>query len=208
MRVKIGPYIYFLGPYQLAEKLLFWKDKEDDSVKEFGKKLTDTWIGDYLEKRHEKKKRKVMVHIDDYDVWSLDTTLAMVIYPALLKLKANKRGAPFVDDEDVPEHLRSIYASPMENGYGIDDLYFSRYEWVLDELIWAFGQQAKYNEDEPYPYDKVGERETEENPDGTYTLISSGFKRNPEKFKLFEEYHNRKNNAFRLFGKYYNSLWD
>ena len=149
-----------------------------------------------------------MVHIDDYDVWGLNTTLAMIIHPALLKLKANKRGAPFVDDEDVPEHLRSTSAPPKENEWDTDDLHFDRYDWVLDEMIWAFDQQAKDNEDEPYSYDKVGEMETEESPDGTYTLISSGFKRNPEKFKLYEEYHARKNNAFRLFGKYYNSLWD
>ena len=208
MKVFIGKHVGWFGPYQLAEKILFWKDKGDDSVHEFGKKLADTWIGDYLGNRHKKKKRKMMIHIDDYDVWELHTTLAMIIHPALLKLKANKNRAPYVDDEDVPEYLRSTSAPPKENEWDTDNLHFDRWDWVLDEMIWAFDQQSKYNEDEPYPYDKVEGMETEENPDGTYTMISSGFKRNPEKFKLYEEYHARKNNAFRLFGKYYNSLWD
>jgi len=29
MKINIGPYINYLGPYQIAEKLLFWMDKAD-----------------------------------------------------------------------------------------------------------------------------------------------------------------------------------
>jgi len=27
MKVKIGPYTNYIGPFQIAEKILFWKDK-------------------------------------------------------------------------------------------------------------------------------------------------------------------------------------
>lgn len=207
MKVFIGKYVDWFGPYQLAEKLLFWKDKYDDSVYEFGKKLADTWIGGYLEKRYEKKNRKVMIHIDDYDVWGLDTTLAMIIHPALLKLKANKRGAPFVDDEDVPENLRSTSARPKENEHDVDDLHFARYEWIMDELIWAFDQQVNGYPGVVYPCGIVEETTENELLDGTKNTVYC-FRQNPEKLRQYEEYHDRKKNAFRLFGKYYNSLWD
>lgn len=40
MKVYIGPYKNWFGPYQLAEKLLFWKDKyEDKTVHSFGEWL-------------------------------------------------------------------------------------------------------------------------------------------------------------------------
>jgi len=32
MYVKMGPYPSWFGPFQLAEKILFWKDKDDDAV--------------------------------------------------------------------------------------------------------------------------------------------------------------------------------
>ena len=43
MKVFIGDYVNFFGPYQIAEKILFWKDKyEDDIVHDFGKWLATT----------------------------------------------------------------------------------------------------------------------------------------------------------------------
>ena len=38
--------------------------------------------------------RKVSVQIDSFDTWSLDHTLANIIYPALLQLKEQKQGVP------------------------------------------------------------------------------------------------------------------
>lgn len=82
--------------------------------------------------------RKVEVVVEDYDVWSMDHTLAQVIAPMLRKMKESKHGAPYVDDEDVPEELRSTSAPPKENKWDTDDLFFKRWDWVLDELIWTF----------------------------------------------------------------------
>jgi len=50
--------------------------------------------------------QKQKIHIDRWDTWSMDHTLAPVILPMLVQLKATKHGAPCVDLEDVPEELR------------------------------------------------------------------------------------------------------
>jgi len=45
-------------------------------------------------------RRKINVQIERHDTWSLDHTLAIIIYPALIQLKATKHGVPsgLVDD--------------------------------------------------------------------------------------------------------------
>ena len=36
MKVYIGPYKNWFGPYQLAEKVLFWLDSQDERVHKLG----------------------------------------------------------------------------------------------------------------------------------------------------------------------------
>jgi hypothetical protein len=55
------------------------------------------------------------VKIDRWDTWSMDSTLAQIVLPMLRQLQDTKHGAPFVDDDDVPEHLRSTAAPAKEN---------------------------------------------------------------------------------------------
>jgi len=68
------------------------------------------------------KAQKVNVHIDKWDTWSMDATLAHIIVPMLKQLKATKHGAPLVELEDVPEHLRS----EKTDEYGVDSTHFER----------------------------------------------------------------------------------
>ncbi len=44
----------------------------------------------------------------------MDYTLSHIVVPMLKQLKETKHGAPFVDDEDVPEELKSTSAPPKE----------------------------------------------------------------------------------------------
>jgi hypothetical protein len=113
------------------------------------------------------KKRKVNIKIDPYDTWSMDDTLALIIHPMLVQLKATKHGASNVADEDVPENLRTSSAPPTGNDWDVDVFYFDRWDWVLDEMIWAFKQKIDKKSFQP-----------------------------------------RMINGFRLFGKYYEALWD
>ena len=55
----------------------------------------------------DRRTQKVKVRIDEWDTWSMDSTLALIILPMLKQLQETKHGAPLVDDADVPKRLRS-----------------------------------------------------------------------------------------------------
>lgn len=178
MKVYIGPYVSWFGPYQLAEKILFWKDKDDDTVYAFGKLLTTSKLLVAICKYIDSKiNRKIQVRIDNYDTWSMDYTLAHIVTPMLKQLKEKKHGAPFVDDEDVPEYLRKSAAPPTKNEWDTDENFFKRWDWVMGEMIFAF--ESKLN-------DYWEDVEWEER----------------------RELEERIQNGFVLFGKYFQNLWD
>jgi hypothetical protein len=181
------------------------------------------YIGRYPKKAGE---QKIKVHIDKWDTWNMDHTLAHIIHPMLVQLKATKHGAPNVDDEDVPEVLRSTSAPPKLNDYDVDEFHFDRWDYVLDEMIWSFSQELEGNWQDQYysgksdhwhqAYDKdnnpIGElfRYPDKGPKGyEYTQIVEGpnhtFKVDMEGLKT---HHDRIKNGLRLFGKYYQNLWD
>ena len=123
--------------------------------------------------------QKVKVHIDKWDTWSMDHTLAHIILPMLKQLKETNHGAPYVHLEDVPEELRPK-PDLKDTPYDTDETHFERWDWVMDEMIYAF--DCKANKDEVYMrIDNRSEQEKEQE---------------------------RISNGFRLFGKYYESLWD
>ena len=56
-----------------------------------------------------------------------------------MNLKKDKHGAPNTDDADVPDRLKSTSAPPKTNTYDTDEFHFQRWDWILDEMIWACG---------------------------------------------------------------------
>ena len=221
MKVKIGNYPDWIGPYQIAEKLLFWLDKDEDKrVHKFGTWLAGGKDKDSLLMRvcswiHSKQKRKVVVKLDRWDTWNMDSTLALIILPMLKQLKATQHGAGFVDDEDVPKGigLRSTEAEPKEEEFDTDSNHFQRWEWVLYEMIFAFecklddSWEDAFREGEidwesvPVSWDLLGKAtmyEMKDGPNHTYKCDYDGM-------KVVQE---RITNGFRLFGKYYQNLWD
>jgi hypothetical protein len=230
MRVKIGQYRDWFGPYQLAEKILFWipKQKDEDGfyytadfVRNFGEWLATgnfkprevddeerkTWIYKLLLWIDSKKKRKVYVRIDPWDTWSMDQTLAHIVLPMLKQLKEKKHGSPHVDDEDVPEYLRSTSAPVKKEEFDTDDNYHLRWDWVMSEMIFAF--EAKLN-DEWEDQFTTGEYDFryQETADGLYTMIHGPNHTAVTDWDARNAYAERMQNGFRLFGKYYQGLWD
>jgi hypothetical protein len=136
MKVKIGPYVNWIGPYQIADKIPFVSEETRESI---GDWLSKTWVNDLCNWYHSKKKRKVKVHIDKYDTWSMDHTLAYIILPMLKQLRDTKHGSPMVDDEDLPPHMRHTNLTP-EDPWGGDNWVHYKWDWVLNEMIWAFEQ--------------------------------------------------------------------
>ena len=123
MKIKIGPYKNWYGPYQLAETLCFWAKKEKD---EYGIPRTQDWVHDFgewlahgevqekkrvrhkfiSEPRHHtwlykllswidsKRERTIKIDIDKYDTWNMNNTLAMIIVPMLMQLRVDTHSHP------------------------------------------------------------------------------------------------------------------
>ena len=128
--------------------------------------------------------QKQTIHIDRWDTWSMDHTLAPIILPMLIQLKKEKHGAPNVDSEDVPKNLRvssQDYHRYKRTGE-TDPKFFERWDWVMDEMIYAF--DCKANEDDVYMRFDIKDKDA----------------MNKEQERI--------SNGFRLFGKYYEALWD
>ena len=139
MKVYIGPYKNWIGPYQIAEKILFWKDKSCDAVRRLGNWFDSIkWLVRLCEWIDSKRHRKIKVRIDKYDTWNMDYTLAHIILPMLKQLKETQQGAPQVDLEDVPEELR---VDDKVHPYDEDGNYFKRWQYVLNEMLFAFESQ-------------------------------------------------------------------
>ena len=238
MRVKIGPYKSWWGPYQLAEMLCFWVKKVPDEygmmskpdwVHRFGEFLAygsiqpepepgdisdlfdndrkPTWLNRLLMWIDSKRSRKISVRIDRWDTWSMDDTLAHIILPMLRQLQATKHGSPFVDDEDVPDHLKSTAAPPKENDWDTDDNHHLRWDWVLDEMIFAF--ENKLNEDWQDQF-RSGEIDFrfKKLDNGMSEMIRGENDTSETDWDGIKAYQARISNGFRLFGRYYEALWD
>jgi hypothetical protein len=214
MKVKIGKYRSWIGPYQIAKALCFWvpnvKDEYDRKSKpswvhNFGRWLSEnsdgsdstllkvcTWI-------ESKRNRQIYVRVDNYDTWSLDSTLALVAYPMLKQLQATKHGAPCTDDEDVPSELKSTAAEPKENDWDTDSNHFKRWDWIMNEMIWAF-EQKTVDDSESQFYTHAEK------------ILGESLMESVDRIKIDEvglaAHMLRKKNGFRLFGKYYEALWD
>lgn len=209
MKVKIGNYKNWVGPYQIAEKILFWKKKYDDEiVHKFGEWLASfEWLVKLCEWIDSKKKRTIKVKVDDFDVWNVDSTLAYIIHPVLVKLKETKHGSPHVDDEDVPEHLRSTAVAPANDGE-TDDNFHKRWDYVLDEMIFAFKNVNEDWEDQFWkrqPKLDLKPRPEDEGQASIPVRVLDHGEFDREGHNKFEE---RMQNGFRLFGKYYRGMWD
>ena len=63
-------------------------------------------IGSYKNFDDGERDRKIQVRIDPWDTWNMDQTLSYIILPMLKQLRATKHGAPNVDIEDCPDHLK------------------------------------------------------------------------------------------------------
>ena len=213
---------HWISPYDILKAVCFW-EKDDDvfyNHQDLPNHKYEKWtnrlvpicgvIQKFLDFVHPKID---YVKIDRWDTWSMDHTLADIILPMLKQLKETKHGAPFVDDEDVPDELKSTSAPPKENEYDTDDNHFKRWDYVLDEMIFAFECKVDNSWEEKFrsgeidhktvacKWDMLGKAtmyEWIDGPNHTYEIDIDGM-------QLVQK---RISNGYRLFGKYYEGLWD
>lgn len=243
MKVYISKYRYhWFSPYTWFDYMFFWTDwskcarwKLQQTLEDQGREKTqwvdrpdwcDRWadrlepishgIQWVLDRIHPKID---YVKIDRWDTWSMDHTLALIVLPMLRQLQATKHGSPLVEDEDVPEGLglRSTEAPPKENEWDTDENLHLRWEWVMNEMIFAFECKVDDSWEDAFrsgehdilwvPVDKdknevpKGEHkywQMRDGPNNTYKCDYEGMKKVEERIQ----------NGFRLFGKYYQALWD
>ena len=148
----------------------------------------------------DRRTQKVSVKIDRWDTWSMDHTLAPIILPMLKQLKETKHGAPWVAVADVPRELRPTKKQLMDyqKDGTTDPNFFKRWDWVLDEMIYAFEQKNRDHWEEDYygPY-------IEGEGGG---ILGGRFEWTDDEGR--KKHQERMSNGFRLFGKYYENLWD
>jgi len=219
MKVYISKYRnHWLSPYTIMCGVLYWKKWTDPKFDLYDDK--NDYLVNWLNPPCELLRKFLdfvhphieYVKIDKYDTWSMDSTLAKIILPMLKDIRASKCGAPCTDDKDVPKHLRSTSAPAKENSWDTDALFFDRWNWILDEMIFAFQSIVDDNWEDPF-YTGKADHITEpcewdadgkptlhkmvEGPNHTYKFDKNGW------LKV----EKRINNGLTLFGKYYRSLW-
>jgi hypothetical protein len=112
-------------------------------------------------------------------------------------------------------HLRSTSAEPKKNEWDTDSNHFQRWEWVLDEMIWAFEQQQPdcdweklyQSGNHDMKFVPTGEVDADGDP-AMYKMELGPL----DTFKVDQvgrkQHQDRINTALTLFGKYYQNLWD
>lgn len=222
MKVYIGPYVnrwmsefhdhYMERKYGKE----YWSTKFDDDRKNTFDELLTQKIERVLQWIYNKtinlyldhKERVVRVRLDYYDTWSADHTLSLIILPLLKELKEKKQGSPYVYDEDVPEHLRRAASSEKKEPENYTDSNFhARWDWIIDEMIWAFEQTSKADRDSQFysgemdiyfEKDETGMSRMMTGPNHTFTVDREAQK----------QYEDRIQKGLILFGKYYHCLWN
>ena len=183
-------------------------------------KITDitqsvvNWTWNYPRRAH--KDNKPTIRIDYWDTWSMDATLSPIIEPMLKQLKATGHGAPFTKDEDVPDELKSISSislteKEIKQGYP-DNNHDKRWDWVLNEIIWAFEQKNSDWEDQFYSgvIDRISILQNPEDPEENHRYRMEHGPNHTYKvdWDAYRAHQKRMSNGFRLFGVYFENLWD
>lgn len=223
MKVYISKYRdHWLSPYTILEKVFFWKDSDYIDYK---KPWVNKWADSLMPFCEALRKFLDFVHpkvnyvkIDYWDTWSMDSTLSPIILPMLKQLKATKHGSGFIDMEDVPEHLRTTTTEDYDEQKTFDfynenvpeggDIH-ARYDWVLDEMIWAF-EQLNDDKNEDKFWKERPEIDLDDYPeDEGETFVPLRWKKEGVcDWEGLRKHQERIQNGCRLFGKYYQTLWD
>jgi hypothetical protein len=166
-------------------------------------------------------RRKINVQIERHDTWSLDHTLAIIIYPALIQLKASKHGIPSEVVNDVggeewcQQQSFDFYKESHEESW---EIAAKRWDEILDKMIWSFQQLVIGDYADAYhhgkgEYDWIKTEKTYPNPvtgkdEATYQMVD----KNPDEhwydFVGHRLHDERIQEGLELFGKYYRNLWD
>lgn len=199
----------WISPYEIVETVMFWREIDlDEPIVEFWAKVLTPFCSVLYNIRRFFERDIKYIKIDPWDTWSMDSTLSPIILPMLKQLKATKHGAPYIYDEDVPLKLRANrdarYKGTVDPDLHkmndeVDKKFFKRFDYILDEMIWAFEQLSDWDNDSKF-YDHSKSRKIKD-------LNKSVRAIKVDRVGL-RKHNERIDNGLRLFGKYYRTLWD
>ena len=142
---------HWVSPYTILEKIFFWREIDyDEPIIDKLSNILNPFCTAWMKFLDFVHPRINYIKIDYWDVWNMDSTLSPIILPMLKQLKEVKHGSPFVDFDDVPEHMRTSdkvdydYEQKCFDFYKEENVYELKYDihdrwnWVLDEMIFAF----------------------------------------------------------------------
>jgi hypothetical protein len=217
MKLYIGPYKNPITPYGIAKSICFWESSgitdEDTTADKLGEWLAiskdggDSRLTKFCQWYNRKFMfdRKVKIKVHNYDSWNADQTMAMMIVPILKEIQDSKQGFSSVDDEDVPDVLRSDKAPPLTedqiNCDHYDELAPARWDWILSEMIWTFEQHANEDWEEQY-YSGTSDLQfvggtLVNGPNHTFKVDEEGRRKHVDRMLR----------GRMLFAKYYGGLW-
>ena len=210
------PRYHWVSPYTVLEKVLFWLDWENIS---YDTPWVEKWSNRIMPFSKAWQKFMDFIHpevnfikVDYWDVWSMDHTLSPILLPMLKQLQKVKHGSPKVDDEDVPEPLRSTAPGARdrcEEDWDTDEHWHERWNYVLNEMIWAF-EQLSNDEHEAQFWKTHPEIDFTKHPEdeGRETVPLRWKVEGECDWDAMKAHNKRIDNGCRLFGKYYRGLWD
>lgn len=191
MKVYIGPYPNELkccvfDNYMSDKYGLTWEYKHTEKLTLFEKSVklfnfvVQFFVYDSLNFLYFRriKEQRKYIKIDYWDVWSMDQTLALIILPMLKELREVGGGAPVLTGEDVPEELRPTDEEVLKFSEGKVD------DKNVDRWNYILDEMI-------WTFDFIVN-------DDEYSYTGNEF----------TEKRNRVKNGLRLFGKYYQSLWN
>lgn len=179
MKAYIGPYKPWISPWDVANCLKY-VGVSSKIRDRIGTYLSRTWVASVCEWVYARRSRTIKIEIDRWDTWNLDHTLALIIAPSLRKLKQEKHGVPCcLTNDDVPEALRCPEDKMIRYGKNLEIIL------PYSEKMWEWIMDEMI---------------------WTFEYIIADAEN--DSYIWTQEDQNRVNNGLRLFGKYYQNLWD
>lgn len=207
MKIYLSGYRnHWVSPYTILEKFFCWM-KDYDAYKTEPPKWLETlceWNKKFLDTVHP---RIEYVKIDKWDTWSMDMTVGKIMLPMFKQLKATKHGAPATRDEDVPDYLKSMNAPRVADEWDIDDFHFARWDYILDEIIWAF-ENINHDDWEEQYRSGISDIQWKELEDGMSEMIKGPNDTRVYDWNGYRKHSERIDNGFRLMGVYFRNMWD
>ena len=200
MKIKIGKYRNWFGPYQISD-LLKYVGFSEDSCEKVGDWLSKTWINAFLTWIDSKKHRTIKIRVDDFDVWNADYTLALINHAVLKKFRESGRyGVPHLDDTE-----------PDSNEYENDEYYEKREdEWneILDKMIWSFDAIINSDEYEDTFWIVKPDYEGCKTAKDIYNRVFHGETRAKYDIEAYIKHEEKIQEGLNLYAKYFKNLLD